>query len=279
MLLADFRIHRIKIFAFITALLFSLLIKVKPMGFSLLYFFPLLYSIPIYSMLIVFEFRDSYLQSSNPLAKTLITILNYYFGLCLTALITLLFLYSYSSFLLRDYSLIVFFLPIYAILFMLNVVWLFLYYGFTKLEYKASYFLVLGNLVFYSTLSILVYIKLSFALKSISWIHLAVMLITIQLLNTLVNIQRIMSRVSKQKDFNSSSFNSISMILNIAINISYFAFVYALGMGLEGLLVENQVVNLIFLGFWVFCFLNLFKSFYKVGRITSYFEWKKNVII
>jgi hypothetical protein len=281
-ILGDMQIHKYQIFCYLIILLVSFLLKFRPIYLSMNYVLPIILIIPLFVLLIGLEFRDSYLIGSNNLAKSWISFLCYYSYILMNSFIFLLILRENEVSWLNNFSIIIYFIPVYSILFVCNIFWIFLYYGFSKLENKSGYFLVLGNLIFISTVSISVYFKLSFSNNFIHWTSISIWLIFIQLVNFVSYLYNSVfitqqSKTSKM-DFNSKPLDSLVILLNVCLNLAYFLFIYTYGMYLEGLISTGQH-TVVFLGFWIFCILSLFKSFYKIGKITLYYEWKKNVLL
>ena len=157
----------------------------------------------------------------------------------------------------------------------LNVFWVFLYYGFSKLENKAYYFIVLGNLVFYTTVSMSTYVKLCFSIKFLTWSTLSTFIIALQVVNYLF----FCANLKKSKsDFNSKPNDFLINILDFIVYLAFLASCYLTGRYLDNNLIQEFKV-FIYIFVWLFCVINLLKNFYRIGKITTYFEWKKKVLI
>ena len=177
----------------------------------------------------------------------------------------------------RDISTVIFYLPIFSILLSINVFWIFLFYGFSKLDNKSYYFLVMGNILFYSTLSVTVYCKNVINFDFISYTVISYITIALQVINFSLIIIGDFDKSGKKK-FDSKPLDMISTIINILLNIFFFSFSYCLGKCLDNKKLPEQE-NIMFFSVIIFFILASFKSFYKIGRIVSYFDWKKSVIL
>lgn len=276
-LIADYNINKFQICIHLAILLFSILLKIRPFNCSLSILMPILLMIPFFILLIGLEFKDSYLYESNSLARKFVSFIFYFLFICISSFIILLALKDSELNLLNRFSLLIYFVPVYGILLVLDLIWIFLFYGFMKLEEKAKYFLILGNLIFYSTLGIIVFLKLSSINNLLSWTNQSILIILVQLCNFFSWIQGNIKK-NIRDDFKNKSLDSLNATLKITAGISLSIFIYLIGMLLDGNLGISKEI-FIYISMWVFCVASLSNNLNTIGKIASFFEWRKNVLI
>lgn len=275
-MMADYKINKILIFSFIIVIIFSLLLKSDIFKVNKGYFFISLYFLPLNALLIACELRDSYLSDSKSYARKCINFISYYLFICCISFISLVIIKLFNINFLTNYGIIVYFIPVFLGLFLINIVWLFLFYGYNQLEYTSNYFLILTNILFYSTMSLVVYMKLSFFIL-VSWRKLAILIIFLQSINTVYWLQSSL-KSSDKFDFSASKKDSLTIVLSISINTCLFIFLYSYALLLDLKIFPNSEL-IIYLSSFFFCFFNILNCCYKISKINSYIEWKKNVLI
>jgi hypothetical protein len=276
-LIADYNINKLQIYSYLAILVFSILLKIRPFNCSLGFLLPILFIVPYSIMLMGLEFKDSYLFESNSLARKFVSLTFYFVFVIVSSFIVLLILKEAKVQFFQNFSMLIYFVPIYGLLLVLDLVWIFLFYGFMKLEEKAQYFLILGNLIFYSTLGLIVFLKLSTVSNMLSWSNLGFITILVELCNFLSWIQRNLKKKFKE-DFKDKSLDSINVITKVIGCISISLLIYLIGMLLDEKLEKNNEI-FIYISAWVFCTVSLSNNLNTIAKIKSFFEWRKNVLI
>lgn len=278
---ADLKTSKWSISIYFSLILFSILFKFEPLGEEAM----IIYSIPIFVILIIalaisLEYRNSYLNvPANSLSHILVTFICYYSFLCMLVFLILINLKKAKFPFISKSPVIFLMVPIYSLLLILNIFWIFLYWGFQKQKNLGKYFLIMTNLIVFSSLTVTIYLKLSDSLK-VGWVYLSAILVILLFLNY-IHYNRIIdffkSLMEKSNSsFDSKSKDSVILSLDFLSALCLTAYIY-----MQGLYLDNYQINEIILYclIWGFSIFNLLKAFYKIGKISSYFEWKKMVII
>lgn len=171
-------------------------------------------------------------------------------------------------------SLIYYFIPIFALLFIINLFWGFLYLGYRKIEELTYFYFILFNIILLDSFILSIYLKLELNLDYIPWMYLLGSLCFICATNYMI-----LSNCSfgqKEKN-NFPSQDSLFIVIDILLNMCSICFIVLLGLFLDNRLKGVKVVPL-FIMIWFFNTLIIIKLIVKNTTISNFFEWKKMVI-
>jgi hypothetical protein len=259
---------------------------------ALLYFRPFKLNISVFSLILIFipflilscllEFKNCYLKYSNDLAKTIIFIFAVYIFTCsLTFTVLVIVKLTGDEFFLKIHA-FVYFIPVFGILFVVLFFWIFLYQGYKKENELNYFYFVLINIIAICLISAVIFFKVVFNLKIMSWIHILGLLSLNLLVNLIIFSTYFNQKISKafsHVEFDSTqSEDSLSVVFDILLNLCLVCFLCLVGLYLDNKLEKVKAHTLFFTSLLFFSLVGI-KAFYKNKKIQNYFEWKKMVII
>lgn len=271
----------------VICIIYSFLIHFQPFQLGLFVYSTLLLFLPFNLLSIFVEFKSSYMKYANELAKTIIYILAIHvFTCCLTFTILLILKLSNFTFFNNIHAFILF-IPVFGVLFIFTLFWIFLYQGYKKEEDLRFFYFVLYNLIILNAFAIIVCSKVCFNgslsfMDNILWSHIFLILTLIYAFDILVFIYYINNN-PKAKAYSSQFFevraeDSMQIVLNILLFFCFICFLSLLGIYLDNKL-EKKRTKTLFLLNWFFFLIIIGKAMYGRKKINNYFEWKKMVII
>jgi hypothetical protein len=178
----------------------------------------------------------------------------------------------------------IFFIPVYGLLFILNLFIMFLYPGFKKLGDDTNLYFIIANCIFINIITNAIALKIVFSdyllfSNYMSW----TVLLGLVGLAVLVDYYYIVSDdKTNVGDIagNSSKDYSISSVFNILLTLSLGSFIFMIGLGLDYNWFENYFRRIsIYALLWIFLICFSLKCYFKNKKIDNYFEWKKMNII
>jgi hypothetical protein len=277
---ADLNISSSLIKISLISIIYSLFLFFNPLNLGLFFYSIIILFIPYQILSVIVEFKNSYLKYSSHLAKTIIYILGVYIFTCLMIFTILLMLkFSQIDFFMRINA-FVYFIPIFGILFIITLFWVFLHQGYKRENELNFFYFILFNILIINTLCLIIYLKISLEYNFIGWVHILGFLALLWAVNLILFSTYFSSRLNGSfAEFNSSkSEDSLILIFDILMNMCLICFLCLLGLYLDNKL-EKIKLNALFVLLWVFFSLVCMKASYKNNKIQNYFEWKKMVII
>jgi hypothetical protein len=279
---ADLNISNSIIKISIISIIYSMLLFFKPLNLGLLLYSIILIVLPFLVLAIIIEFKNSYLKYSSNLAKTIIYILGFYIFTCLLTFTVLVLLKLTHIDFFNRINAFVYFIPIFGILFILTLFWVFLHQGFKRENELTFFYFVLINILVVNSLCLLIYLKISLEFSSVGWVHILGFSALLYGVNLVLFSTYFSSKPFSSfgcTEFNSTkSEDSLVIVFDILLNMCVICFLCLLGLYLDNKL-EKIKLNALFVLLWVFFSLICVKASYKNKKIQNYFEWKKMVII
>ena len=180
-----------------------------------------------------------------------------------------------------------FFTPIFGLLVILTIFWIFLSYGYSQINEKRTYMVFLINLLTVDFVSILLCLKTTNVISFLSWFNILGILSVLYGFNFLYFILKDMERknvrtINNYNEFNEDSNSSDYYLAFIEVfhNICLILLFSLLGLHLDNNLKESRKIFL-FLFFCISCLLTIFKYYCRNNRLKPppCNEWKKAEII
>jgi len=171
-------------------------------------------------------------------------------------------------------SSICYFIPIFSLLFIINLFWGFLYLGYKKIEELTYFYYIMFNIVLIDCFVLSIFLKLEFQLNHIPWMYILGSLCFVLTLNFIILTN--CSLVNKDKKTLPGQ-DSLFIVIDILLNMCSICFIVLLGLFLDNRLKGVKIVPL-FIMVWFFNTLIIIKLIVKNTTISNFFEWKKMVI-
>lgn len=278
-------------------IIYSLMILLKPNNLNLGIYSLILLIIPILVYKLFNDFRNNYLKYSSELSKIIFNFVGIFLSFNIFIFISLLifkFFTTGNNYIISNNNnktpinnnnnneinmnnsltpnIFIFFIPLYSIIFILLLFAIFLRKGFTKMNKTLTHNLIIFNLIITLFLISLIYLKVNSISIKASWFHIMVLVSFYQGGNYFG-----FSHITKSEKISNKNPSiedkKILFLLDLILNISAIAFYLFLGLFIDNKIKVNYVI--LFVIFWVFFIVLIFKGLYKIKKIKDFLEWRK----
>jgi hypothetical protein len=273
----DYNFNLFLIYFSLTMIIYSLLILLKPKNLNIGFYTIILYIIPILILKIFNDFKNNYLKYSSELSKIIFIIIGIFISLNVFIFISLIIFKCLSRKIIENYPhTFLFFLPIYSIIIILLLFSVFLKKGFHKINKTLTHNLILFNLIIIFVLVFLINLKINLLENKfkVKWIHIIILILFYHSAN-FFGYSYIIKKENTHKNPLIED-KSFLLILNFLLNFSLIGFYLILGLILDNSIKINNII--LFVIFWFFFLIMIFKGIYKNKKIKNFLQWR-NVLI
>jgi hypothetical protein len=263
-------------------LLYSLLIFTRPLNLGVSAYSLVLLYLPICLLAIILEYKNTFLRYSSTLTKLIIDIIGVYVFTCSFTFLVLMILKFTEFTFMKLVSGYLFVIPIYGLVLMLDLIILFLYTGFKKVNDMGCFYFITFNGIVINTLINAIIFKIIFydalVFKFITWTFLFSILSLLILINYCYFNSKGYRLVGHNKFDQSNYIELLRSMLNIVFAMSSSLFFATLGIVFDiGL---DRYKNLfIYFMLWISLLCVIVKFYFGNKEIDDYNEWKKMNII
>jgi len=272
----DYNFNRNLIFFCLIMIIYSLLVLFKPKNLNFGIYSFILYLIPVLVFNIFNDFKNNYLKYSSELSKIIFNFVGIFMSVNIFIFISLLIFKFFSEKIVNNYpNTFLFFIPIYSMIVIMLLFAFFLRKGFNKMNKILTHNLIIFNLIISFILISLIHLKINSMTNKANWFHIMILVSFYHLANYLGFSY--MTQFEKRSNKNPSiEDKSILLILDILLNFSSIGFYLIFGLMMDKTIKINEII--LYVIFWFFFGVLIFKAFYKNKKIKDFLEWR-NVAI